>query len=358
MKKNKLTKGFAKYHTIFGFTHIILLMAIVLIGIAGVGYFAYKNGQVKIPSQSITSPVSDTMSESAIWQTYTNEKYLFSVRYPNDWKLTSAFADKNPESVRFTKITNKNGKYYNESTVDITVELHETGEPLSKEWYIERLKSLPLLMSTNVYDYNYTKAEFQGYEALWVNDDTLFFVKDDNLYSSGWLVAGEEKDQLVNYTENIFDQILSTFEFIDDDSPKICYTNPRESLDDFLNYLQDGDFIQASRLYDGDYLLEVAKITPSNTNSGGTEKIIVEYLSDYCNGYGTCLSHKISKETKMSDDKFIFKVIFDPENGPYQFCGPEDGNPRTTPNCYTEVDFTIQKINNCFKSIDMIPITP
>src|SRR3990167_5911926 len=84
MKKNKLTKGFAKYHTIFGFTHIILLMAIVLVGIAGVGYFALKNRQIKIPSQNMPiSPTSfTTQIDKSNWKTYTNNNLDFTFKYP------------------------------------------------------------------------------------------------------------------------------------------------------------------------------------------------------------------------------------------------------------------------------------
>ena len=70
-----------------GFVHILVLIIIVLIGIAGIGYFAFKNGQVKIPLQNI--PISPTpfttQIDTSSWKTYTNTKYSYQVKYPDNW---------------------------------------------------------------------------------------------------------------------------------------------------------------------------------------------------------------------------------------------------------------------------------
>ena len=71
-----------------GFVHILLLIVIVLIGIAGISYFAYKNGQVNIPSQNTsTSPTPTASEETENWKTYTSTNLNISFKYPNDFRV-------------------------------------------------------------------------------------------------------------------------------------------------------------------------------------------------------------------------------------------------------------------------------
>ena len=103
-----------------GFVHIFLLAVIVAIGIAGIGYLALKNGQLKMSPSPIPSNPNQTActmeaklcpdgssvgrtgpnceftpcpstttftDETANWKTYINEKYRYSLKYPPNFSL-------------------------------------------------------------------------------------------------------------------------------------------------------------------------------------------------------------------------------------------------------------------------------
>src|SRR3989344_4320216 len=65
-----------------GFAHFFLILTLTLIAVVGIGYYAYKNGQIKLtPSKEQVSP-TPTSESTANWKTYTNTKYAFSFKYP------------------------------------------------------------------------------------------------------------------------------------------------------------------------------------------------------------------------------------------------------------------------------------
>ena len=76
-----------------GFIHVFLLILILLIGFAGIGYFVFKNEQVNIPSnqkQAILSPAPTiTKVDISNWKTYRNEEYGFGFKYPNGWSYST-----------------------------------------------------------------------------------------------------------------------------------------------------------------------------------------------------------------------------------------------------------------------------
>lgn len=60
-----------------GFAPIIILFIILILGTAG--YFAYKNGGIKLRDSVSPTPSIDPTAD---WKTFSNEKYHFSVKYP------------------------------------------------------------------------------------------------------------------------------------------------------------------------------------------------------------------------------------------------------------------------------------
>lgn len=74
-----------------GIIQILPLLAVALILIFAVGYYAYKNERVKItPSLKDVSPTPDPSENlpfdkvSRNWKTYTDSKYNFVLNYPED----------------------------------------------------------------------------------------------------------------------------------------------------------------------------------------------------------------------------------------------------------------------------------
>ena len=99
MKKGQ--KDQAKYCSVSGFAHAFILAAVVLIGIAGIGYFAFQNGQIKINREetlptaansstvqltTTLSPDEGIISEGSTtgWSKYTNTSKGYFVQFPSD----------------------------------------------------------------------------------------------------------------------------------------------------------------------------------------------------------------------------------------------------------------------------------
>ncbi|MFA5932753.1 MAG: hypothetical protein WCV81_00635 [Microgenomates group bacterium] len=98
-KGNILSKN-NKYNESKGFAPIIIILGIVLmLGIAGGAYFLVKNSNT-VPKNNIIAPtISPTptatlkVDETANWNTYTNTKYSYSIKYPTDYSLIEVTPD-------------------------------------------------------------------------------------------------------------------------------------------------------------------------------------------------------------------------------------------------------------------------
>ena len=86
--------GFAGYRMVLGFAHLFLILALALITFVGIGYYAYKNGQIKMSSlqnDNLTTPTpSASLAENENWNTYTDEEYNYSIKYPSVWIYNNA----------------------------------------------------------------------------------------------------------------------------------------------------------------------------------------------------------------------------------------------------------------------------
>lgn len=86
-----------------GFAHILIIFVIVIAAIGALGYYAYKNGQLKtipeqktvdtpttIPTQIISEALTSTPSkldQTANWKTHSDNTYGFRVKYPTNWTI-------------------------------------------------------------------------------------------------------------------------------------------------------------------------------------------------------------------------------------------------------------------------------
>ena len=85
-----------------GFVNIVLIAVIVIL-VGVVGYFAFVTKSEPIAQQPTSSetkqtstpqqPSSASINETASWKTYKNDEYGFEVKYPTDWTSAGGFSD-------------------------------------------------------------------------------------------------------------------------------------------------------------------------------------------------------------------------------------------------------------------------
>ncbi|MDP3792162.1 MAG: PsbP-related protein [bacterium] len=105
-----------------GFANIILIVVIVVL-VGAVGYFAFVKKSEPIaqqatptPTQTKTpvSPTPTPTSETTNLKTYTDSKYSFEIKYPQNWKLdkyTEGYNNEGPYVLVFTTDRTKVERY-------------------------------------------------------------------------------------------------------------------------------------------------------------------------------------------------------------------------------------------------------
>jgi len=174
---------------------IILLSILLLISCVIAGFFAY--GDWRLNNQlTRTSTVSKelTSDQSKNWKTYTNEKYKYSVRYPENWFLR-----------------------------DIS-----DGSQLEIYYQPDKTKPVGEILFGSVDERLYIDASKVANEEIVIGksiakcltDDTTkiwCYLNNDNEYLSILII--KEKDEEYNKT---LDQILSTFKFTNNAKEEAC----------------------------------------------------------------------------------------------------------------------------------------
>ncbi len=211
-----------------GLVHILLLVIILIVGVGITGFIAYKNGQVRsIPSFSPTPTPNSIASQIpnadlANWKTYTNNKYGYSLKYesnptleqrtcglkPNDFNGEEWFIlqQKNQDAIQ--KIC-----YPLESIAELQIVVESTDKTSEKSilqnfpksnWNIS-IKEITIANKSG----KMINAEFIG-----ENESGLIQtpVREVRVFNNGYTYFID----LTNFKlEETFDQILSTFKFLD-----------------------------------------------------------------------------------------------------------------------------------------------
>jgi len=166
------------------FVHIFVLIILALVVIGGIGYYAYKNGQVKILKWNI--PTEN-------WKTYTNTKYYYSVKYPDDWNFKE-------DSNVYVYFYPKNESNYQTAISIWTTDKNTIFNPVIGGEY--RIVRNILINEQKIDIKKYKKGPPDYYiKASIKNGDNTFNFRYSNHLNKKY--------------EPYFDQILSTFKFID-----------------------------------------------------------------------------------------------------------------------------------------------
>ena len=118
-----------------GFVHLFVPLILALIVFAGIGYYAYKNGQIKLTSQNnIFPPPTINLEETTNWKTYNNLSNNFQIKYPGGWDVKETTSQNEPKTpiVEIGKLTSSNN--FSVFTISVVDKLNTQGvDPNSLE---------------------------------------------------------------------------------------------------------------------------------------------------------------------------------------------------------------------------------
>ena len=217
----------------------------LLIGVIAAAFAVLIGGTVifaliqnNVPSlPKVTEPETLPVDPIAIWQTYRNDTYGFEVKYPKEWDaeqnelLAGVYLFFNQDVEDFQR----DFKYTEDSLVFSIAVRKESTDP-TKHPLFKRLKQLeqgqnfveirPVteerIVYTKVRDefisnipavrYQNNEGEIDFSKGLFPRDNTVLLLKDDLAFIFAFQGGSQEN---VDKNKVVFDQILSTFRFIE-----------------------------------------------------------------------------------------------------------------------------------------------
>src|SRR3989344_9358386 len=230
---SKYSKRFTTFNLyIRGFVHVFLLILIVLIGIAGIGYFAFKNGQIRpnadhpldenntSPNPLLYTPTpSISVSDTSNWKLYENDDYNFSFKYPkgatvmevNNKYITVSKIEDNPSNSyvisifvieNFKQETNEQVFAQRANISNIDLKTHVDIEEMS----LSNFDTTRFVQDSD--NFKYQSLPYTNYLTAG-NDLTIHIVTSE--YSGKF--DGKNTQVFENSTSLEIPQILSTFKF-------------------------------------------------------------------------------------------------------------------------------------------------
>ena len=174
-----------------GYAQFLLLLILSFVLITGIGYYAYKNGQIRFIPQGNLSPTPAT-DETANWIEYINTKHSYLVKYPENW----IYKELNQDYVYFNPL----GVSDNDQSVSITV----TNNKSTINPVIADFKTVRNITVSG------QEIEIKKYKSGTSVFRYIAKVKNgDNTFTFGFSMYTDKK------YEPYFGQILSTFKFLD-----------------------------------------------------------------------------------------------------------------------------------------------
>ena len=222
---------------------VTLLSVLLLLAVTAAGFFAYQTQNLVRQLrelESVSTPTPTTSPEpiaspdpTADWETYINTKYNYQIKYPTDWVAKST----EPGPPAFDLIATSRGfiTYPNtysgvsDAKAYITIET-DGSQNQAYSNYEEWLKNIST--STFFEVENKTTTSFAGTQAIMVSGSYNgygFPAKIKTVYFSSptkdTYFSISSTNEVGNTNENIVEQILSTFKFIEPNtssSPVAC----------------------------------------------------------------------------------------------------------------------------------------
>lgn len=205
-----------------GFAPIIIL---ILIALAVVGYFGYKNFWPKPKTSGVTSLVSTptaapaaTTDPTVNWKTYTNTKYNFSIQYPKEWYIQATV--QNTDGAGYANVTGKDdiiSIFLNKSSPvkpAINIGVQKLVGTL-EQWVAKDQQTMEISHNPDYQEIKQYEVSLNGIKTLVLeatrgdNHTKTYYFKSEN---ENYFISIAEWNT-VNVDKSNLDQILSTFKF-------------------------------------------------------------------------------------------------------------------------------------------------
>lgn len=199
-----------------GFIPILILILIIVAALGG--YLVYQNQSSAKPFRPLPTAAPDiksspTPDETANWKTYTNQKFLFSLSYPeNIFKFFERQIEN--ETDLFLRLSNLNDE--RESEIRMYVQVSQNNNTmedyLNKELNKSSDKQAFTINGISGFSYYHNPVGSSGLPEVPTVFSYNFFIKNkNNLYQIS--LTTEKGEEYLKEKKALFNQILSTFKF-------------------------------------------------------------------------------------------------------------------------------------------------
>jgi hypothetical protein len=215
-----------------GIIHFLLILGIAIIALSLIGFNLYKSGRILTTLPQVTSPTpNEEMDETASWKTY-NSRLGYSVRFPSDW-----FATLDPAIVDGDIIYNlqefyevRSGENQSNSGLSSLIvigiekfELPQLG--LNPQSTPEQVAQALDGKTANVFEQKTITVDdrpaiYRDIEIMKERRVNVYVPFNDVAY-----VLSLASESFGDNDKKQFDQILSTFRFLDSNLNEICEEN-------------------------------------------------------------------------------------------------------------------------------------
>lgn len=251
-------KGFPKW----------ILIVLIVIFVLAVGAGAYFLGQQSVKNspgktQFMTQKSSPIPDATANWKTYTNSDFGFNLKYPTDWKVTTAFNPTQSPNLKLNLGLTPESSQQNSTVTPIYVSQYDNPDNLSiSDWQTQYNKGKQL--ANNFYSPTDQETTVAGAKA-YINPkgncqpyacyQIIIMVKNNVFIFHNVNLPNEDYSN----NQKIFDQILSTLKFTN----QTAQVSPTPEL--FPNWQQYSDSkYNFSFKYPTDWSTQVKDYTQDN----------------------------------------------------------------------------------------------